>query len=84
MNINTLIYQVLRSNFFILQHFYSMHALFLQQLLFSYSVLPLSMVRHTSWFILASVLLWDLYRYSSHLLTIAFMWIHISSQEARI
>ena len=55
-----------------------MQQLCLQQLLFSYSVLPLSMVRHTSWFISASVLLWDLYRYAPHWLTVVFMWILVT------
>ena len=55
-----------------------MQQLCLQQLLFSYSVLPLSMVRHTSWFISASVLLWDLYRYAPHWLTVVFMWIRVT------
>ena len=61
-----------------MQRFYSMQQLCLQQLLYSYSVLLLSMVRHTSWFISASVLLWDLYRYAPHWLTVVFMWIRVT------
>ena len=55
-----------------------MQQLCLQQLLYSYSVLLLSMVRHTSWFISASVLLWDLYQYAPHWLTVVFMWIRVT------